>query len=124
MELLISLLFFAIAGAVCLSLFVSAHNTNELSSDLSHASILLNNYCETIYGNNSVAMEDELRYYDSSLNQCSAESASYCLKTKVETQDHITNIQIVISDSEQNKDLITHEIKKYERRVLRDITKE
>ena len=46
MELIISVLFFAVAGAICVKLFVSAHILTEKSIDVNHAVLWTQNISE------------------------------------------------------------------------------
>ena len=50
MELIIVILFFAIASAICLRLFVGAHLLSEKDKDLSHALVWAQNLSEGFYG--------------------------------------------------------------------------
>ncbi len=50
MELIIVILFFAIASAVCLRLFVGAHLLSEKDKDLSHALVWAQDLSESFYG--------------------------------------------------------------------------
>ncbi len=52
MELIIVILFFAIASAVCLRLFVDAHLLSEKDKDLSHALVWAQDLSESFYGCN------------------------------------------------------------------------
>lgn len=123
MELLIALLFFAITGAVCLSLFVGAHNTNALSENLSRSSILLTNYCEDFYGYSDVNISDRIIYYNKNLNACDASSAEYCLEARVSTDADFTSVHLTISDALQERTFITQDLKRHERRILDDVSK-
>ncbi len=50
MELIIVILFFALASAICLRLFVGAHLLAEKDKNLNHALIWSQNYSECFYG--------------------------------------------------------------------------
>ncbi len=50
MELIIVILFFAIASAICLRLFVGAHLLSEKDKNLSHALVWSQNLSESFYG--------------------------------------------------------------------------
>ena len=52
MELIISILFFSLAGAVCVKLFVSSHITSQNSVELNHALEWSQNVAEVFYGCN------------------------------------------------------------------------
>lgn len=120
MELLIALLFFAITGAVCLSLFVGAHNTNVLSENTAHASVLLTNYSETFYRSDFV-MNDSTLYYDDTLKVCERSSASYCVSAKTDYSNGYFKVHITITDPEKKSIFLTQDLLKYERRQLKDV---
>lgn len=52
MELIISLLFFSLAGAICIQLFVQSHLLSNKSVDLKHSVLWAQNVAETFYGCN------------------------------------------------------------------------
>lgn len=124
MELLIALLFFAIAGAVCLSLFVGAHNTNTNSRHLGHASVLLSNYSEWFYSCDPDDIRTEVTYYDDTLKQCDPSFASYCISSNVSKDDDFIRSSVSISDTEKEKTYLEMEIKRYERRSKADVSKD
>lgn len=52
MELIISILFFSLVGAVCVKLFVNSHITSQNSVELNHALEWSQNVAEVFYGCN------------------------------------------------------------------------
>ncbi len=50
MEILLTILFFSIAGAVCLQLYVKAHLVDESTTEINHADEWAQNLAETYYG--------------------------------------------------------------------------
>ncbi|MGN0377213.1 MAG: hypothetical protein ACI4ED_06225 [Suilimivivens sp.] len=52
MELIIALLFFSLAGAVCIQLFVQSHLISNKSVVLNHSVLWVQNAAETFYGCN------------------------------------------------------------------------
>lgn len=57
MELIVSIFFFAFAGAICVRLFVSSHITSRESVELNHAVEWTQNLAETFYGCDGSAEE-------------------------------------------------------------------
>lgn len=57
MELIISLLFFSLAGAVCIQLFVQSHLLSNKSVDLKHSVLWAQNVAEAFYGCNGNIQE-------------------------------------------------------------------
>ena len=124
MELLIALLFFAIAEAVCLSLFVGAHNTNNNSRHLGHASVLLSNYSEWFYSCDPDDINSEITYYDDTLKQCDISFASYCISSDISKDNDFIRSSVLISDPQKEKTYLEMEIKRYERRSKADVSKD
>lgn len=52
MELILSILFFSIAAAVCVKLFVTSHNLSDRSVKLNEAVAMAENIAEAFYGSN------------------------------------------------------------------------
>lgn len=123
MELLISLLFFAFAGAICLQLFVGAHVANQSSSKISSLSLLLNNYSESFYDSSYTPKPSDIIYYNSALNLCEASDANYTVITYTDVVDNYLLEHISITDSESGESLLEYDLKKYVRRT-KDATQE
>ena len=50
MEIIIAIFFFSLASAICLRLFISAHNLSEKDKDLNNALLWSQNLSESFYG--------------------------------------------------------------------------
>lgn len=120
MELLIALLFFAITGAVCLSLFVGAHNINTLSENTARASVLLTNYGERFYNSDFYA-NDSVTFYDDMLRDCDQSKASYRVTATSVQSGELTSVHITISDAENKTVFLEQDLTKHERRQLKDV---
>ena len=69
MELILSILFFSIAAAVCVKLFVTAHQLSDQSVNLNHAVAMAESIAEAFYGCNGNAGELENLFPDAGMNQ-------------------------------------------------------
>ena len=69
MELILSILFFSIAAAVCVKLFVTAHRLSDQSVNLNHAVSMAESVAEAFYGCNGNAGELENLFPDAGMNQ-------------------------------------------------------
>lgn len=69
MELILSILFFSIAAAVCVKLFVTAHRLSDQSVNLNHAVAMAESIAEAFYGCNGNAGELEKLFPDARMNQ-------------------------------------------------------
>lgn len=116
MELLISLLFFAFAGAICLQLFVGAHNSNQKSRKISHASALLTNYAESFYNSDVLSVTSDIIYYDDELHLCNSDMSVYKVMIYASESNGYLLEHLEISDSDSNEILIDYDLKKYIRR--------
>lgn len=85
MELMISIMFFAISGVVCIQLFVKAHTINEVTEDKSNAILIAQDICEYYHYTNG-DKADMLSYYwdyeetDSSILLYFTENGNACSK--------------------------------------------
>lgn len=119
MELLIVLLFFSVACAVCLQLFFHAHKTNRNSSDLSNANILFTNAAEDFYHDSTPEASENTAFFDSDLNSCDPSYAAYAVTSNItynSDENRIyDNISVRLAGDEQI--LISKELVRYERLV-------
>ena len=84
MELIMSVLFFAIAAAVCVQLFIKSHSLSRSSVELNHAVIACESVAEEFYGLNG-ELKDAKTYYDEDFEPCEEALASYVLTNTVST---------------------------------------
>lgn len=102
MELIISILFFALAGTVCIQLFAKSHMLDGKTAAENGAIVKCEDFCEVYYGvldenpeeaDRMEAMakvtgatvndaKDLVAYYDEEFNACKAENATYYLVFK------------------------------------------
>lgn len=69
MELILSILFFSIAAAVCVKLFVTAHRLSDQSVNLNHAVAMAESVAEAFYGCDGNAGELETLFPDARMDQ-------------------------------------------------------
>lgn len=69
MELILSILFFSIAAAVCVKLFVTAHRLSDQSVNLNHAVSMAESIAEAFYGCNGNAGELEALFPDAGMDE-------------------------------------------------------
>ncbi len=136
MEMIISILFFAIVGAVCIRLFVSAHLLAKESADLSQATLIATDLAESYLGldgnmtdlaglyTDALSSEESLLlFYDEDWNPSSKDNAAYeallessGISMKKASITIFTLSPITIGDSEEisENDLIyTLQVQKY-----------
>ncbi len=69
MELILSILFFSIAAAVCVKLFVTAHRLSDQSVNLNHAVSMAESIAEAFYGCNGNVGELETLFPDAGMDE-------------------------------------------------------
>lgn len=115
MELIIGILFFSLASAICIQIFVKAHLMNEESVQKSQAMKIANNIVE-IYKNDELdhyfKQDHDKIYFDESLNNVSASQATYIASLK-ETHQTIT-----ITISCDDKVIYTLDYQHYQQRTF------
>lgn len=108
-EMILSILFFAIAAACCIQIFVKGHQISRHSENLNYAQNLASGMAETVMmaeGNAdqilaifpTAALGDQtvIVYYDRSWEACEPEDGSFVLKaTYIKTSDTISGEAMV-----------------------------
>lgn len=121
MELLIVLLFFSIACAVCLQLFSHAHLTNKNSKELSDCNIIFTYVAEDFYANDLAYDSDQITInYDRYLHTCDSNSASYKAVITLSKNEKMSSCHISVSSLASETEFISENLIKYERRILGD----
>ncbi len=69
MELILSILFFSIAAAVCVKLFVTSHQLSDRSVNLNHAVAMAESIAEAFYGCNGNAGELAVLFPEAEMDQ-------------------------------------------------------
>lgn len=114
LEMMISILFFSIAAAVCAQVFVKAHLVSEDAVDLNMAAGLASSAAEVFIKSEDMgqmmeklsgsSLSDEGRlvlYYDEDWVSCTKEEeAARCMEIWVSEKDRMRYGEIVVSDSE------------------------
>ena len=122
MELIIAIVFFALASSVCLQLFVKSHLLSARTKELNTAVNLCTSAAEFIRqceGSGeilqelmpqlTVSQEDSLlAYYDEKFQVCSQENADYLLKILLDTGETMVSAQVSLT-AEDSKEII-HEL--------------
>lgn len=121
MELLIVLLFFSIACAVCLQLFSHAHLTNKKSQELSDCNVIFTGIAEDFYAGVSLCDSDLTTIsYNRFLEKCDNIYASYTATIRYKEDSDFSSCHISVSALDSNTEFISEDLVKYERRTLGD----
>jgi len=110
MELILAILIFAIAGAVCIQIFVKAHLISEKTQILNQSVTLCESAAELFYGYDGDLSQMQIQldsqglsevspgslfiYFDDSFNVCNKESAIYSLNISESVSNNMMNCDI------------------------------
>lgn len=102
MELMISLLIFAVCACVCAAIIAKASSSISQSRDLSNALILAQNKAELI--KNGMYNTDNTEYYNAELKSVEKEDAVYSAASAVSVKDNgVTEYTVEIYRTADNK---------------------
>lgn len=125
-ELIILILFFSVASAICVRLFVTAQMTAVHSTDLSRATLLSQSAAELFKISNNeeadfvklLSAEEEdgafVSYYDADWNTLPAkqENAMYCMKITLSSGAPVITAQIEVTRLETSEQIFSLAAKK------------
>lgn len=102
MELIFSILFFALASAVCVQLFVKAHLLSVSTQELNHALTSAQSAAASLQakqGDAAAALgvlggEGDTLYYNANWQPCAEAEAAYTLQLLPAAEDETTNIVV------------------------------
>ena len=131
MELMISILFFAISGAVCIQLFVKAHAINEETEAKSKAILIAQDICEyyhhcngdkaeflSYYWDYEETEENVFLYFTESGSSCSNIGAKYVVTLTFEQELSYHILTLDIKNVDQKESLYSTRIRKYVQATL------
>ena len=105
LELMISIVFFAISAAGCVQIFAKAHMLSEQAEQLDLAVSIAQSLADTCR-----TPEKEIRYYDVLGNTCEKESAVYQAEINITDVEEMLHLDITVSltGEPENKDVLYH----------------
>ena len=131
MELMISIMFFALSGAVCVQLFVKAHTINELTQNKSQAVTIAQDICEYFHhfdGDKNATLscfpyyedseENVLLYFSENGTNCPSSEAKYVATLNWEQVLSYHILTLEIKDTDRMEVLYSSQIKKYTQSTL------
>ena len=109
MELILSILFFSIAAAVCVKLFVTAHWLSDQSVNLNHAVSMAESVAEAFYGCNGNAGELENLFPDVGMHHTDEQTIftinnaeeGLCAFVKINASEELTTCEIRVGTLRQ-----------------------
>ena len=109
-ELILSILFFSLAAAVCVRIFVGANQISNRSINVGNAVIAAENFAECFKGTDGdieevalmngaeVAEGTLIMYYDADWNECDSELAQFVLEMSPVDSDGVKYSDITVKD--------------------------
>ena len=127
MEMIVTILFFSLAAAICVRCFVSAHMMGKETYELNHAIAIATGYAEVMRGTDgdinsiqavypeSVKVDDSylMIFYDSSFNPCDPEAAVYAGDVTLTPNGAIQNMHVKIIRVEDSEIIYELDATKY-----------
>ena len=110
LELMISIVFFALAAAGCVQVFAKAHMLSQEAGRLDMAVSVAQSLAEECSGSR---MEDNQRYYDELGNVCGKEEGVYLAEILQTEQAGMNQIHITVMDMETQDTLYTLQTASY-----------
>ena len=110
LELMISIVFFALAAAGCVQVFAKAHMLSQEAGRLDMAVSAAQSLAEECSGSR---MEDNQRYYDELGNVCGKEDGVYLAEILQTEQAGMNQIHITVMDMETQDTLYTLQTASY-----------
>ena len=99
MELILAILFFSVASAVCVQIFVKSHLLSQKSRALNEAVNLCTNVAEMISASPEQMTEaPEPVYYAADFSCCEKKDASYVLSVQMKRSDSFLEAHIQMED--------------------------
>lgn len=84
LELMLAILFFSLASAVCVQIFVKAHTISRQTQELNMALEKVSGYTELFLAD--ALTEDTNVYYNSDWKECNEKNAVYQIKIEIESE--------------------------------------
>ena len=105
LELMISIVFFALAAAGCVQIFAKAHLFSEQAEQLDMAVSIAQSVADTCH-----EAGKELRYYDASGAECDPDSAVYQVQIETVEKDGMMHLKIDVmrKGQEESEDTMYH----------------
>ncbi len=116
MELMVAILFFSVASAVCMQLFARAHLIDLKTRNMNRAISVAQTQIEEIRGREEVPalpVTGNTIYYDSDWNVVMDENAPFVCKVTCLTHDDLMNIRVEVYDVEKSEELFSLQTAKY-----------
>lgn len=113
LELILAVLFFSVASALCIQIFTKAHLMSQDARDLNFAVNEVSSMAEQMPDD---SLQDAAAYYDSSYASCEKADAVYVLTVHYEPEDTFLKAHISMDTVADNRNIFTLDITKHRQR--------
>ena len=113
LELILAVLFFSVASALCIQIFTKAHLMSQDARDLNFAVNEVSSMAEQMPDD---SLQDAAAYYDSSYASCEKADAVYVLTVHYEPEDTLLKAHISMDTVADNRNIYTLDVTKHRQR--------
>lgn len=107
LELILAVLFFSVASALCIQIFTKAHLMSQDAMDLNFAVNEVSSMAEQMPDD---SLQDAAAYYDSSYASCEKADAVYVLTVHYEPEDTLLKAHISMDTIADNRNIYTLDV--------------
>ena len=113
LELILAVLFFSVASALCIQIFTKAHLMSQDARDLNFAVNEVSSMAEQMPDD---SLQDAAAYYDSSYASCKKADAVYVLTVHYEPEDTLLKAHISMDTIADNRNIFALDVTKHRQR--------
>lgn len=113
LELILAVLFFFVASALCIQIFTKAHLMSQDARDLNFAVTEVSSMAEQM---SDGTLQDAAAYYNSSYASCEKADAVYVLTVHYEPEDTLLKAHISMDTVADNRNIYTLDVTKHRQR--------
>ena len=113
LELILAVLFFSVASALCIQIFIKAHLMSQDARDLNFAVNEVSSMAEQMPDD---SLQDAAAYYDSSYASCKKADAVYVLTVHYEPEDTLLKAHISMDTIADNRNIYALDVTKHRQR--------
>ena len=113
LELILAVLFFSVASALCIQIFTKAHLMSQDARDLNFAVNEVSSMAEQMPDD---SLQNAAAYYDSSYASCEKADAVYVLTVHYEPEDTLLKAHISMDTIADNRNIYTLDVTKHRQR--------
>lgn len=120
LELILAVLFFSVASAFCVQIFIKAHLMSQDAKDLNFAVNEISSIAEQLSTEDALqtASTDSIRYYDKAYTPCAKKDATYALTIHFNETGTMRTAEIEMTTTADNQSIYALQVQNHiQRRV-------